>query len=209
MTFVRDVIVVGASAGGVEAYSTLLSYLPPDLPAFIFFVQHISPHRQSELAQILARQSQLKVVFANGGEKPKKGVVYVAPPDRHLIIKKNRISLGSGPKENRVRPSVDVLFRTAAHAYGDRVIGVVLSGNLNDGTAGLYSIKTHGGYAIVQDPDEAIFPGMPESAINHVSVDKVLRLSEIASQLVACTAEDFLGKGSKESDGGAEEDVAE
>lgn len=184
MSFRRDIIVIGASAGGLESLSILLSHLPPDLPAYIFVVQHISPSRKSEIPSILARHCQLPVRAARGGIKPQRAVVYVAPSNQHLLVKKSIISLGNGPKENRVRPSVDVLFRSAAHSFGERVIGIILSGNLNDGTAGLHSIKTHGGVALVQDPAEASFRGMPESAINFVPVDNVLPLAEIAAEII-------------------------
>jgi two-component system, chemotaxis family, protein-glutamate methylesterase/glutaminase len=188
MSFSRDVIVVGASAGGLEALCSLLSYLPPDLQAYVYVVQHISPSRKSEIPLILSRHCPLPVRAARGGIKPQRGEVYIAPPNQHLLVKRNVISLGNGPKENRVRPSVDVLFRSAAHSFGERVIGIILSGNLNDGTAGLHSIKTHGGIALVQDPNEAAFRGMPESAINFVQVDHVLPLVQIAAQIISLVA---------------------
>lgn len=187
----HDMIVVGASAGGVEAISQLVSNLPADLPAAIFVVLHIPAQSPSLLPNILNRviekrqpNSPLRAVHPQDGEKIKNGRIYVAPPDRHLIVKDGYIRLARGPRENNHRPAVDPLFRTAARTYGRRVVGVVLSGTLDDGTAGLLAIKQRGGVAIVQNPQEALYAGMPNSAIENVEVDYILPLSEMASVLV-------------------------
>lgn len=186
----HDIIVIGASAGGVEALTQLMAYLPSDLPAAIFVVLHIPAQGPSVMPQILNRaikKRQEKLPFQalhpQDGEKIEHGRIYVAPPDRHLLIKDGHVRLARGPRENSHRPAVDPLFRTAARAYGARVIGLILSGTLDDGTAGLLAVKQQGGVAIVQDPEEALYSGMPSSAIENVEVDHILRLSEIASVL--------------------------
>lgn len=179
----KFVIAVGSSAGGVEAVSQLLNGLPSSLDAAVLIVQQTPGHSPNELAAMLNKRSTLPVAIPEDGEKILPGRIYLAPPNQHLIIKRDSICLGNGPKENRSRPAVDVLFRTAAHAYGSRAIGVVLSGVLNDGTAGLMSIKTHGGKSIVQDPNEAVFDGMPRSAIALTEVDHVLKAAEIGPLL--------------------------
>ena len=184
----RDIIVVGASAGGVEALTQLISHLPSDLPAAIFIVLHIPSEGNSFLPNILNRcikkhqpNSLLQALHPHNEQAIEHGKIYIAPPNYHLIVKDGYIRLARGPKENNHRPAVDALFRTAARTYGRRVVGVVLTGTLDDGTAGLLAVKQRGGVAIVQDPDEALYSGMPRSAIENVDVDRVLRLSEIAS----------------------------
>lgn len=186
----HDIIVVGASAGGVEALAQLVSALPPNLPAAIFVVLHVPPHGTSVMPAILNRAAQkhqgahLQAVHPQDGQIIQRGMIYVAPPNRHLLVKNGHIRLALGPKENSHRPAVDPLFRTAARAYDGRVVGVILSGTLDDGTAGLVAVKQQGGVAIVQNPDEALYSGMPRSAIENVDVDRVLRVSEISSVLV-------------------------
>lgn len=181
----HDIIVVGASAGGVEALTNLVKQLPPNLNAAIFIVLHVPSHGMSVLPQILARAGKLPVSHAKDGEAIVLGRIYVAPPDYHLLLKPGYISLTRGPKENSHRPSVDPLFRTAAQSYGRRVVGVVLTGVLDDGTAGLDAVKMRGGVAIVQDPDDAMYSGMPRSAIENVDdIDHILPLSNIPSVLV-------------------------
>ncbi len=176
----HDIIVIGASAGGVEALTNLVSLLPGELPASLFIVLHVPPHGSSVLPRILGRKSQLPVVHASHGEPILPGRVYVAPPDHHLLIRRGVIHLSRGPRENGHRPALDPLFRSAAVAYGPRVVGVVLSGSLDDGTAGLEAIKQRGGLAMVQDPNEALYPGMPRSAVETVAVDHVAPISELA-----------------------------
>ncbi|MDV2993962.1 MAG: Protein-glutamate methylesterase/protein-glutamine glutaminase [Chroococcidiopsis sp. SAG 2025] len=187
----RDIIVIGASAGGVEALSQLLSLLPRDIPAAIFVVLHIPSEGYSILPKILNRaiakrqkQSSLKAIHPQDGEQIEYGRIYVAPPDLHLLVKRGSISLARGPKENGHRPAVDPLFRSAARAYGQRVVGVVLSGTLDDGTAGLMAVKQRVGVAIVQDPEEAMYLGMPRSAIENVEVDRILPVADMATLLV-------------------------
>jgi two-component system chemotaxis response regulator CheB len=179
----HDIVVVGASAGGVEALSQLARGLPPQIPAAIFVVLHTPPFGNSVLPLILKRAGRLPVAHARDGEPIQTGRIYVAPPDHHLLVGRGFVRLVRGPRENRNRPAVDPLFRTAARAYGRRVVGVVLSGTLDDGTAGLMAIKRLGGVAIVQDPDDALFAGMPQSAIENVEVDHVVPLDFVADLL--------------------------
>jgi two-component system chemotaxis response regulator CheB len=179
----HDIIVVGASAGGVQALSQLMEGLPPDLPAAVFVALHIAPHGHSALPTILSRLGGLPACHPEDGETIQHGRIYVAPPDRHLVVEDGRVELSRKASENGHRPAVDVLFRSAARSYGPRVVGVVLTGNLDDGTAGLVMIKRFGGKAVVQDPRDADYPGMPESAIANARVDHVLPLGEIASVL--------------------------
>jgi two-component system chemotaxis response regulator CheB len=179
----NDIVLIGASAGGVQALAQVIGGLPRDLPAAVFVVLHTSPDSHSVLPSILNRVGTLDACHAEDGEPIEPGRVYVAPPDFHLMIEDSRVRLSRGPTENGHRPAVDVLFRTAASACGRRVVGVVLTGNLDDGTAGLAAIKQSGGIAIVQDPKEADYPGMPMSAIENVQVDHVLPLNEIAPLL--------------------------
>ena len=167
----HDIIVVGASAGGMEALKVVVGGLPPDLQAALFVVWHIPPHSFGVLPDVLARAGPLPAAHARDGETIEPGQIYVAPPDRHLLLEPGRTRLTRGPKENHFRPAVDPLFRSAAVAYGSRVVGVVLSGLLDDGTAGLWTIKDHGGLAVVQDPDDALYPSMPLSALEYVDVD--------------------------------------
>ena len=189
----HDIILVGTSSGGVDALQRLVSALPADLPAAIFIVLHRPSDGPSLLAEILQSISVLPVAHAVDDEAIELGHIYVAPPDRHLILELGRIRLTRGPKENRFRPAIDPLFRSAAYVYGPRVIGVVLTGDLDDGTAGLWAIKDRGGIAIVQDPDEAMFPSMPRSALTNVAVDYRLRLDEIAPTLATLIAQPATG----------------
>ncbi|HYP50094.1 MAG TPA: chemotaxis protein CheB [Pyrinomonadaceae bacterium] len=186
----RDIIVIGASAGGYEALKILVSGLPADLPASVFVVWHMSPEiRESVLPYALQKAGNLPAKQAVDGEEIKPGQIYVAPPDFHLLLESDRVRVTKGPKENRFRPAVDPLFRSAAYNFGSRVVGIVLSGALDDGTAGLWTIKYRGGTVIVQDPLDAEFPSMPKSAMREVKVDYCLPVSEIAGILTGLTAE--------------------
>lgn len=185
----KKIVVIGASAGGVEALTKLVSGLPVDLPVALFVVLHISSHGTSILPRILSRAGALEAIHPSHDEVIKSGRIYVAPPDHHLLIKRGHIHLGRGSKENGHRPAIDPLFRTAARAYGSRVIGVVLSGALDDGTAGLLAVKMQGGISIVQNPDDALYPDMPRSAIENVQIDYILPVSEIAATLVSLAQE--------------------
>jgi two-component system, chemotaxis family, protein-glutamate methylesterase/glutaminase len=195
--FGRDIIVIGASAGGVEALSELTENLPADLSASVFIVLHIPPERPSLLPEIIGRRTSLKVQHGLDGQQIRHGHVYVAPPDHHLELEGERIVLSRGPRENRARPSIDALFRSAAHSHGARVAGVVLTGNLDDGTAGLYAIKRRGGVAIVQDPAAAEHPGMPKSALLNVEVDHCVPLPQIVPILVRLAATRTIRKTGK------------
>ncbi len=191
----RDIVVVGASAGGVEALMDLVRGLPADLPAAVFVVLHIPPQSTSVLPQILDRAGPLPARHAVDGAPIIRGQILVAPPDHHLLVEQGHIRLSRGPRENRTRPAVDPLFRSAARTYGPRVLGVVLSGALDDGTSGLAAIKARGGVAIVQDPAEAIFPSMAQSAIDHVAVDHILFTSQIGPLLAGLAREDVVEEG--------------
>jgi two-component system chemotaxis response regulator CheB len=179
----HDIIVVGASAGGIEAISALVKGLPRDLAASLFVVVHVPPYAPSMLPQILGRAGPLTVCHARDGEAIQPHHIYVAPPDKHIILEPGRMLVRRGPKENRFRPSIDALFRSAAYVYGPRVIGVVLSGVLDDGTSGLWSIKRLGGTVIVQAPEDAMHPEMPENAMEHVEIDHVSRASDLGPLL--------------------------
>jgi len=179
----HDIIVIGTSAGGIVALQVLLSDLPSDLNAAVFIVIHVSPQGGNILPSILARKSKLPLTQPEDGETIQFGHIYLTCPDHHLLVEPGKIQVTREPKENRYRPAIDLLFRSAARAYGPRVIGVVLTGMLDDGTAGLRDIKRGGGIAVVQDPETALFPGMPSSAISKVSVDYILQLDEIAPTL--------------------------
>jgi CheB methylesterase len=167
-------VVVGASAGGVEALADLAASLPPDLPAAVFVVLHLPPTGTSALPDILSRHGPLPASHVKDGEPIENRRIYVAPPDHHVLLRSGHVHLARGPRKNGHRPAVDTLFRSAAREYGRRVIGVVLSGALEDGTAGLVAIKGRGGLTVVQEPGDAIYPGMPGSALAHARVDHVL-----------------------------------
>jgi two-component system, chemotaxis family, protein-glutamate methylesterase/glutaminase len=179
----RDIIVIGASAGGVEALQKLVKNIPADLPASIFIVLHVPAHSPSYLPEILTRAGNLKAVSPKDREPIKTSHIYIAPPDHHMLLERDFIRVIHGPKENRHRPAVDPLFRSAARVYNRRVIGVVLTGALDDGTAGLNSIKRLGGITVVQDPRDALYPSMPQSAIASVPVDHILPLADIPALL--------------------------
>jgi two-component system, chemotaxis family, protein-glutamate methylesterase/glutaminase len=179
----HDIVVIGASAGGIAAVQEVLSGLPADLPAALFIVIHMPP-MPTDLSQVLSRSSVLPVLVATQDQPIQSGNVYVARPDNHLFIENDKILLWQGPKESRHRPSINALFRSAAVNYAQRTVGLILSGTLDDGTTGLWWIQRHGGIVVVQDPSEAQFDEMPQTALNYVDADYVLRLKEIPPLLV-------------------------
>src|ERR671911_55096 len=185
----HDIIVIGSSAGGIKALSTIVTNLPADINAAIFIVQHLSANSPSFLPEILGDVGSLPVVHPDDEEQFQTGKIYVAPPDYHLLIARGHVRVMRGPQENRFRPAIDALFRSAARTYGPRVLGVVLTGYLDDGTVGLQAIKKRGGVTIVQDPGEAEYPAMPRSALRHVEVDHCPHLSDIPALLLRLSKE--------------------
>jgi two-component system chemotaxis response regulator CheB len=182
---VRDIIVIGASAGGVEALRELAASLPPGFPASLFVVCHFPAHARSALPEILSRSGPLLAVHPPRGESFHPGQIYVAPPNQHMLLGPDgRIRLSRGARENCHRPAVDPLFRSAARYYDSRVIGVILSGSLRDGTAGLLAVRAAGGVSVVQDPKDALVAAMPESAERIAGADFVVPLTGIAPLLV-------------------------
>jgi two-component system, chemotaxis family, protein-glutamate methylesterase/glutaminase len=173
----RDIVVIGASAGGVQALQRLMSALPGDFPAAIFVVVHVWPSSTSFLASILGRAGPLPVAEARDGDLVQPGKILVAPPDLHLLLEKDRVAVVRGPRENRTRPAINPLFRSAANVYGPRVIGVILTGTLDDGSAGLWAVKRCGGLGIVQSDPQ--FDEMPRSAVENAPVDHHVPLDEI------------------------------
>ena len=182
----QRIVVIGASAGGIEALTAIVKRLPRALPAPFCVVLHLLAESPSILAHILSREGNVPAKQVEDGERLCDGVIYVAAPDHHLLLERNGTARSvRGPRENRHRPAIDPLFRSAAYFYGGGAIGIVLSGALDDGTAGLIAIKRLGGIAIVQDPHDAQHPSMPSSALAHVLVDHVLPAADIPSQIAA------------------------
>jgi two-component system chemotaxis response regulator CheB len=179
------VVVVGASAGGVEALTTLAEGLPAELDAAVCVVLHLPAGADSRLAEIISRAGPLPATQARGDEPLTPGRVYVAPPDRHLVLRDGQLLVVRGPHENGFRPSIDVLFRSAAVSYGRRTIAVVLSGTRDDGVAGASAVGARGGCVVVQSPDDALFPGMPAETVSRDHPDRVLPLRELASAVAA------------------------
>lgn len=186
----KDIIVIGSSAGGVEALQRLCAALPADLPAAVFVAQHLSPSAKSVLPQLLARAGPLPAVSPADGAAIEHGRVYVAGPDLHMLVRRDRVLMRRGPYENRTRPAVNALFRSAAIAFGSRVIGVVLTGLLDDGTDGLIAIKAAGGTSVIQDPDDAEWPSMPRNALKRDHVDASVPIDRLAELLVRLVGEE-------------------
>lgn len=184
------IVVIGASLSGIDALSTLIEALPADFPAPIFITQHVASHSPGMLPQILSGAGKLCATHPKSPELFENGHIYVAPPDRHMLIAKGYVRLSHGPQENLARPAIDPLFRSAALAYGPAVIGVVLTGQLDDGTAGLLAIKDHGGTTMVQEPNEATARSMPLSALRHVPIDYRCTLAQMAVRLVELANDD-------------------
>lgn len=179
----RRLVVVGGSAGSIAVLHRIAAALPADFPADILAVVHLSPTHPSDLGSVLARASPLEVRFARNGDPIAHGRILLAPPNFHLLVRDSRLELSHGPKENLARPAIDPLFRTAAASWGPGVIGAVLSGRLDDGTAGLRAVKQAGGIAVVQDPAEAENPDMPQSALDFAEVDHVVPSDQLAGLL--------------------------
>lgn len=186
----RNIIVIGASAGGFEAFQQLIARLPPELDAAIFIVWHMAPTIRGVLPQVLGKLTTIPIAHAYDNEPIQTNRIYVAPPDHHMLVENGHIRVTHGPKENRFRPAIDPLFRSAAYAYTNRVIGVILSGALDDGTAGLWTIKHRGGMALVQDPQQAQVPSMPENAIRQVAIDYIVPIAQLALLLIQLAGED-------------------
>ncbi|HET6149447.1 MAG TPA: chemotaxis protein CheB [Polyangia bacterium] len=191
----RTIVTIGASAGGIEALGRVVRGLPPDIPAAIVVVVHISEY--SVLPAVLQRASPLPTAHARDGEVPRPGRIYVAPPGVHLLLEDDHLRLRHGPRENGARPAIDPLFRSAARSVRDRVVGVILSGQLDDGVAGLYAIKARGGLAIVQDPEDAAAPSMPSHALRLVDVDFRAPANQIGPLLAEIANEETMSTKSK------------
>ncbi|HSV16332.1 MAG TPA: chemotaxis protein CheB [Tepidisphaeraceae bacterium] len=180
---------MGASIGGMQAFQRICAALPADLPAAVFIVWHTALHSPGILPDVLNRSARLPVAFARDGEAIEHGRVYVAPPDHHMLLWRDVVQLNRGPRQNRFRPAVDPLFHSAADAFGPRVVGVIMTGGLDDGTAGLMHVKRERGVAVVQDPLDADEPGMPRSALEMVDADFVLPIAQIPEVLVRLATE--------------------
>jgi two-component system chemotaxis response regulator CheB len=178
------IVVIGGSAGGLESVRTILHALPQDFSSPILVVLHLHPKFTSHVAEILNRQTHLRVKDAEDNETLASGQVYTAPPNRHLLVNRGMVLLSETPAVNYSRPAIDRTFESVVKTYGSRVIGVVLSGSGRDGSEGLRAIKEAGGFAIVEDPLTARFTGMPTAAITASSVDRILPLDDIAPLLL-------------------------
>ncbi|MEZ0166115.1 chemotaxis protein CheB [Kineococcus sp. LSe6-4] len=185
----RDVVLVGASAGGVEALRALVAGLPADLPATVLVVLHVPPTGANALAAILDRSGPLPARAAEHGAPLRRGEVLVAVPDRHLLLTDDHVALSSGPRENGHRPAVDTLFRSAARAVGPRAVGVVLTGALDDGAAGLVALRAQGGLGVVQDPADALYDGMPRAALEAAGPEHVVPLADLPGLLTRLVRE--------------------
>lgn len=195
----RDIIVMGASAGGIPPIQRVLSSLPENLAAAVFVVIHTAAESPGFLASILNRSSSLPVTYAKDCEPIEKSRVYVAPPDRHLLLEKGAIRVVAGPRENRHRPAIDPLFRSAARAYGARVVAILFSGSLDDGTAGLTAVTRQGGITMVQDPSEARFSAMPQNAVSNDSPRYVLPVRQMGSKLLQMVSNGLPARSGKHS----------
>lgn len=185
----KDIIVIGASSGGIDALRAIASGLPVDLEASVFVVLHIAPGSPAILDRIINNAGRMPAAIAEDHERIKRGRIYVAAPDHHLIVEPGAVRVTREPSETRFRPAIDPLFRSAAQAYGPRVIGVILTGGLDDGTAGLWAVKQLGGTAIVQDPRDAVADSMPRNAMRYVRIDYCVPLADIAPLLVRLVRE--------------------
>lgn len=185
----HDIIVMGASAGGVEVLRQIVRHLPAGLPASVIVVTHLPPKGISVLPEVLSRSGPLLASHACDGEPIHLGQIYVAPPDHHLMLEPGRMTVTRGPRENRLRPAIDPLFRSAARAYGKRVVGVILSGALHDGVAGLLAVRAAGGVAVVQDPADAWMETLPRHASDIAGADHIVPAAAVPALLI-----DLVGK---------------
>jgi len=186
----RDIIVIGASAGGFDAVEKLAAMFPPDLQAAVFVTVHLAERSEGVLPELLTRAGPLPAIHPWEDTPIQMGRVYVAPPDHHLILTPTSVHVGHGPRENLQRPCINTMFRSAAAAHGPRVIGALLTGLLDDGAAGLWEIQQQGGATVVQDPEEAPFRSMPDNAIRGLNVQYIVRLAEMGPLLVRLTMGD-------------------
>jgi two-component system, chemotaxis family, protein-glutamate methylesterase/glutaminase len=180
----EDLVVIGASAGGVEALTRLVARLPRSLDAAVLVVLHMAPDAPSSLPEVLGRSGPVPAAFARDGEPLTAGTIAIAPPGAHLLVLDGAMALSTGPTEHGQRPAIDPLFRSAAEAFGQRTTGVILSGSLDDGVAGLGRIVEAGGRALVQDPDDAVHPSMPSRALERVKIDAVRPADRLAGAIV-------------------------
>lgn len=187
------IFVIGASLSGIDTLRQLVEKLPANFPAPIFITQHVASHSPGMVPSILSGAGKLPAIHPKNTERIQSGRIYVAPPDRHMLIQKGYIRLSHGPHENLARPAIDPLFRSAAVAYGPAVVGVVLTGQLDDGTAGLLAIKDQGGTTVVQEPSEATAASMPLSAIRHVPIDHRCKVGAMAALFVELAYDDPPG----------------
>jgi two-component system, chemotaxis family, protein-glutamate methylesterase/glutaminase len=207
---INRVIVIGTSAGGLSALSELVMQFPKDLKAAVFVVLHLSRKAVGEvLVHHLQKHTSFVCKIPKNDEVIEEGTIYIAPPDYHMLLKEDKIVIAGGPAENRWRPSIDVLFRSAAAHYGEKVIGIILTGMLDDGTSGMSAIKRSGGLCVVQDPNEAEFSDMPLSVLNNIEVDYCCHLSEIGYILSDVTSDKQLTKAEIPEDVIAEAKIAE
>jgi two-component system, chemotaxis family, protein-glutamate methylesterase/glutaminase len=183
----RDIIAIGTSAGGVEALIAVAKGLPSDLAASVVLTIHLPSHAKSSLDDLLNSVGALPAAFAEDGEKLRKSRIYIAPPNRHLLVEPDRISLGEGPRENNARPAIDAMLRSAAVCCGSRVVGAVLTGTLGDGASGLWAIHQAGGVTVVQDPKDAAFAEMPLTAVNRAKPDHIVSLADLPALLTSLT----------------------
>jgi len=186
----RDIVVIGCSAGGVEALPRIIQQFPPDFEAAILIAQHLAPTHTPYLVTILQRSSRLPLEWAEQGAPVKPGHIVVTPPDLHLVLSDGHIGLTRGARENYARPSINKLFRSAAAEYGNRVIGVLLTGMLEDGVAGLQAIRDAGGFVIVQDPRDAAYPELPSRALQALEPDRTLPIDAIGAAIIAASRDD-------------------
>jgi two-component system, chemotaxis family, protein-glutamate methylesterase/glutaminase len=181
---IRNVIVMGASAGGIEVLIRIFSEIPPDLKAVVGVVLHRAPMK-SELMHVLGKKSALQIIEPSHDMKVETGVIFLAPPDHHIEFTTQYVTVRRGPKEHSTRPAIDPLFRSAARSFGNRVVGLLLTGGGDDGVNGLIAIKGQGGMSLVQEPEDSAMPYMPMNAIRYDNVDGILRIKEIAPALIA------------------------